>query len=65
MITMKKSILNEVRAQAQNELIEELKGKALKLYKQKLKEIETAETILANLKRELADLEERIDSGNI
>lgn len=62
---MKKSILNEVRAQAQNELIEELKGKALKLYKQKLKEIETAETILANLKRELADLEERIDSGNI
>lgn len=59
------SLLNQVRAQAANELVEETKAKALKLYKEKLKEIQTAEVVLANLKRELADLEQRIEHGNI
>lgn len=59
------SLLNQVRAQAANELVEETKEKALKLYKEKLKEIQTAEVVLANLKRELADLEQRIEHGNI
>lgn len=55
--------IEDVRKEAQRELREErLKSAAVQL-KSKLKEIESAEIILANLRRELDELEHELSAG--
>ncbi len=50
---------------ARNEIAQEAQDKAVKLLKSKLREQEAAEVALANIKREIEDLELRIEQGNI
>jgi len=58
------SFIDQVKAQAQHEINKELSEKAVKLMKSKYKELKAAKTIVANLERELLDLEARINDGN-
>ena len=50
---------------ARNEIAEEETDKAVKLLKAKLREQNAAEVALANIVREIDDLEARIRDGNI
>lgn len=50
---------------AKAELAEELSKKSVKLLKDKLRELDKAETIVCNIKREIEDLEQQITDGNI
>lgn len=52
-------------AKAHREVAEENQEKAVKLLKSKLREKEAAETVVANIEREIADLEMKIEQGNI
>lgn len=52
-------------ARAHREVQEESMAKAVSLLKKKLIEQTAAETVLANVKREIAELELRIEQGNI
>jgi hypothetical protein len=52
-------------AKAHREIAEENQNKAVKMLKSKLRELEGAEVIVANIKREIADLELKIEQGNI
>ena len=54
-----------VRERAEAEVRIETEEKAVKLLKAKLKELHAAETIVANLKREIDDLELEIEQGNV
>ena len=50
----------KVKAEAQKELDEERNGEAKKRMKAKLRELKTAEQVVANIKREIEDLEEEL-----
>jgi hypothetical protein len=52
-------------AKAHREIAEENQAKAVGALKKKLRELEGAETIVGNIKREIADLELKIEQGNI
>ena len=59
------SVLDRVRAQAQNEVAQELTVKLVKQYKAKLRELSAAKTVVANIEREIKDLELAIEHGNV
>ncbi len=50
---------------ARNEVAQENQRKAIDLLKTKLRSLASAETVVANIKREIADLELKIEQGNI
>lgn len=50
---------------AREELAKETAQKAVKLLKAKLQERQKAEAVLANIDREIEDLEQKIDDGNV
>ncbi len=54
-----------VIAKARREIAEENQEKAVKLLKNKLRELNGAEVVLANVKREIEELELKIQHGNI
>jgi hypothetical protein len=51
-------------AKARREIQEEEMEKAVKKLKTKYRELSTAETVVANIQREIEDLEEAIEQGN-
>jgi hypothetical protein len=51
--------------QARNEIAQEKLSKAVALLKTKLREEAAAETVLANVRREIAELQLKIEQGNI
>lgn len=57
--------VKQAKLAAENELKQERQEKAKDLIKKKLRQIADTETILANLKRELEDLEHEIEDGNL
>ena len=52
-------------AKAKREIQEENQDKAVKLLKGKLRELTSAEGVVENIEREIADLELKIEHGNI
>lgn len=52
-------------AAAKREIEEENQKKAIKLLKDKYRELEAAETVVSNVQREIEDLELKIEHGNI
>ena len=52
-------------AKAHREIAEENKTKAVKALKSKLRELEAAKVIVANVQREIDDLELKIEQGNL
>lgn len=52
-------------AKARQEIAEENLAKGVAKLKTKYRELSTAETVVANIKREIADLEQAIEQGNI
>ena len=52
-------------AKARREIAEENQEKAVKLLKNKLRELNGAEIVVANVKREIEELELKIQHGNI
>lgn len=56
--------MKAVIARAHREVGEERVAEATKLLKGKLKQLASAETVVANIKREIEDLEHRIEQGN-
>lgn len=54
-----------IRQQAQAELESEMAKEAVIKMKRKLRELKDAETVVDNIKREIADLEEAIEQGNV
>ncbi len=52
-------------AKAHTEIAEENQKKAVGMLKKKLRELEAAETVVANCKREIEELELKIEQGNI
>jgi hypothetical protein len=55
--------VNAAKKEAEKEIREERVASAKKKLKSKLKEISTAESILSNLNRELAELEVELQEG--
>lgn len=49
--------IKAVKEEARKEVMEEAQGRAKELYKRKLLEIENAHKVMANLERELEELE--------
>lgn len=56
---------NAVITRARNEILKEQQDKAVELLKKKLRERASAEAVLANIDREIADLELKIEQGNV
>lgn len=56
--------VNAVQKEVEKELRDEAVAKAKTRMKGKLREIETAKTVLANLEREYADMLQAIGDGN-
>ena len=52
-----------VRAEAEKEVAEELTKRAKETYKRKLRELKAAERVVANIQRELEDLDVQIEQG--
>ena len=52
-------------AKAHAEIAKENQDKAVKLLKNKLRELEAAEAVVSNVQREIDDLELKIEQGNI
>lgn len=50
---------------AEQELSAELNKKGVKLLKDKLRQLQLARTVVSNLEREVDDLEEAIEQGNV
>ena len=50
---------------ARNEIAAESQRKAIDLLKTKLRALNAAETVVSNIKREIEDLELKIEQGNI
>ena len=50
---------------AHREIAEENQEKAVKLLKSKLRELESAKVVVANVEREIEELELKISHGNI
>jgi len=61
----KRSTARKAIDQARAEVEEENMEKSVKLLKRKLRELEGANTIVANIEREITDLEEAIEQGNL
>ena len=57
--------INTLKQEAQEEINEENNKKAKKAIKRKLREISDAKVIVANLERELEDIEASIVDGNL
>lgn len=55
----------EARLKAIAEVEEEALEKAIKLYKGKLRELNEAKVVVANIEREIKELELEIDQGNL
>ena len=60
-----KTKAQEAIATAEEELAEEILEKGVRALKAKLRERAGAETILANIEREIIDLKEQIEQGNL
>ena len=60
-----RSVARKAIDKAKEEVAEENMEKSVKLLKRKLRELEAAETVVANIGREISDLEEAIEQGNI
>lgn len=56
---------SDLITQARAEVASENQKKAIELLKKKLREQDAAQTVVDNVKREIADLELRIEQGNI
>jgi hypothetical protein len=56
--------IEEVKAEARKEINEERTKKAKNALVKKLRELSTAEDIVANIKREITDLEQSIVDGS-
>lgn len=54
----------EVKEQAQKEVLEEQKERAVRLYTEKLRELNEAKNVVSNLEREIELLGEKIEEGN-
>jgi len=52
-------------AKAHREVAEENQAKAVKALKSKLRELEAAQTVVANVEREIQELELKIEQGNL
>ena len=65
MTKMQKPDAKAAIAAAKREIAEENQKKAVKLLKEKYRELEAAETVVNNVKREIEDLEMKIEHGNI
>ena len=52
-------------AKAKREIAEENQDKAVKELKKKLRDLAAAETVVANIEREIKDLELKIEHGNL
>jgi hypothetical protein len=52
-------------AKAREEIEQEELAKGVKALKVKYRELKAAETVVSNIKREIADLEEAIEQGNV
>ncbi len=50
---------------AKEELAKEMADKAVKLIKKKLADLKAAELVVKNIEREIKDLEDRIEQGDI
>jgi hypothetical protein len=55
--------IKNIKEEAKKEIIEERTKKAIKLLRTKYAELESAEQIVANIKREVVDLEMSIEDG--
>ena len=55
---------NSILEQAKKEVAADDLKRAVKLYKAKLDELNTATTVVDNINREIADLELKIEQGN-
>jgi hypothetical protein len=56
---------NKAILAARNEIAQENQKKAVELLKGKLRQLSAAQTVVANVEREIADLELKIEQGNI
>jgi DNA primase large subunit len=56
---------NEALKKAKEEIREENMKKSIELFKKKLREREAAQTVLANVDRELNELQLKIEQGNV
>jgi DNA-binding transcriptional regulator GbsR (MarR family) len=56
--------ITAIRKDAERELAEERKNKAVRRVKDKLAQLDSARQIVANIERELSDLYEQIAQGN-
>jgi len=63
-MTKLKQVGNSILDQAKEEIAEEETKRAISLYKSKLKERNSAQTVLDNIDREIEDLELKIKQGN-
>jgi len=61
---MNDSVTKAAIARARQEVDEEKMTKSVAALKAKLKELDAAKTVVANIEREIADLELRIEQGN-
>ncbi len=52
---------NDIKAKAKAELVEETTSEHVETMKEKLKELQSAKIVVANLEREIADLELQIE----
>jgi hypothetical protein len=64
-VTDLKPNFKDVVARAKREVQEENVKKAIDVLKAKLREKDRAETVLANINREISDLELKIEQGNL
>lgn len=56
---------NDIKLQARNEVAAERANKAKDLLKAALRRLDGAQTVVANITREIADLEQAIEQGNV
>ena len=59
------SITKAAIAKARAEIAQEKVDKAVKLLKDKYRQLEAAKTVVANIEREIADAEGAIEQGNL
>jgi hypothetical protein len=60
-----RSMSNAAITRARNEVAEENTKKSVELLKVKLRALSAAETVVANIQREIEDLELAIEQGNV
>lgn len=62
--TLPKTLIQQVREEAEAQLKKELTDKAKTALIKKLRDWDTAKKIVANIEREIADLEKSIEDGS-